>query len=341
MRFLSVVLSILAIPATASELKILSDLPAVQSLVTMVAGDRIETGIISVSSDPHHGALRPSEARALTKADVIIWIGPELSPWLERPVGELAQNARVVELSTVADTLRLPVASSLGEEVADHDHVDKHDSDHADEHHGHDDEAKENHNAHDHNAHDHDGDHDDEARHYDHRHSSSGIDPHLWLDPRNAAVWLTEIAKVLSQEDPEYSKQYEANAEAAASRLAEVELEIADKLTGFEPRYGIAHDSLGYFENRFGVSNVAAIADSDAATPGPRRVASARAAIEEMEATCILVEVYDEKRLPVDGLPKVRIDLTGTTLEAGAELYPTLLLGIADALVTCSTLKSP
>ena len=45
--------------------------------------------------DPHHMQLRPSQARALTQADAIFWIGPALTPWLQDALNTLAQNATV------------------------------------------------------------------------------------------------------------------------------------------------------------------------------------------------------------------------------------------------------
>ena len=39
---------------------------------------------------PHGYAMRPSEAAALEDADIVVWIGPDLTPWLEDAIGTLA-----------------------------------------------------------------------------------------------------------------------------------------------------------------------------------------------------------------------------------------------------------
>ena len=45
--------------------------------------------LFDAALSPHHYALRPSHARALSNADLIIWIGPELESTLVRPIATL------------------------------------------------------------------------------------------------------------------------------------------------------------------------------------------------------------------------------------------------------------
>ena len=48
---------------------------------------------------PHTYAMRPSDARALEQADLVIWIGPGYENFLERPMAALAGRARSLVLS--------------------------------------------------------------------------------------------------------------------------------------------------------------------------------------------------------------------------------------------------
>jgi len=74
-----------ASPLSAAPLNVITDIPPVQSLVAQVMGDHAEPDLLlSRGTDPHSFQLRPSQARAIAGADLVVWIGPELTPWLQR-----------------------------------------------------------------------------------------------------------------------------------------------------------------------------------------------------------------------------------------------------------------
>ncbi len=54
--------------------------------------------LFDAALSPHHYALRPSHARALSNADLIIWIGPELESTLVRPIATLSHPERSLVL---------------------------------------------------------------------------------------------------------------------------------------------------------------------------------------------------------------------------------------------------
>ena len=76
-------LALPAMPAQAQSPRVLTDIAPVQSLVAQVMqGAGTPDLLLSGDDDPHHMALRPSQARAVARADLVIWIGPALTPWL-------------------------------------------------------------------------------------------------------------------------------------------------------------------------------------------------------------------------------------------------------------------
>lgn len=87
LRILSIFLLLVTQPARAEVPKVVTDIPAVHSLVVQVMhGVGTPDILLTQGSDPHDFQLRPSQARALSKADFVFWIGPELTPWLERAI---------------------------------------------------------------------------------------------------------------------------------------------------------------------------------------------------------------------------------------------------------------
>ncbi|MDE3121791.1 MAG: zinc ABC transporter substrate-binding protein [Paracoccaceae bacterium] len=86
-------------PALAAVPKVVTDFAPIQSLVMQVMGDLGTPEMLSQpGSDPHSFTLKPSQAGALAKADVIFWDGPELMPALDSAIKALGVKALSVPL---------------------------------------------------------------------------------------------------------------------------------------------------------------------------------------------------------------------------------------------------
>lgn len=86
--------AMIALPAAARGPVVVTDIPAIGALVQQVMGDLGHpTVLMDQGGDPHHYQLRPSQAAGLQDADLLIWVGPELTPWLDRSADSLAQGA--------------------------------------------------------------------------------------------------------------------------------------------------------------------------------------------------------------------------------------------------------
>lgn len=94
----------LATSAGAAPLLVVTDIAPVQSLTAMVMAGAGQPDVLAgPGTDPHDMQLRPSQVAALTGADVVIRVGPALTPWLETPLAQ-AERARVVNLLDAAGT---------------------------------------------------------------------------------------------------------------------------------------------------------------------------------------------------------------------------------------------
>ena len=85
--------AVCALPAWADTPRVMTDLPAVQSLTARIIGsnDNVET-LLTPGSSPHGAQLRPSEARRLANADLLIWLGSEFSPRADEMVDAIAPD---------------------------------------------------------------------------------------------------------------------------------------------------------------------------------------------------------------------------------------------------------
>lgn len=125
-----------ACPSWASPV-VVTDIPAIHSLAATVMGD---TGkpelLLRAGASPHDYSMRPSEARLLRKADILIWTSEALTPWLPKTLKALAPELNSIELLQNENSIRLARRESANFEHDDHDH--EHD-------HGHDDSASDPH----------------------------------------------------------------------------------------------------------------------------------------------------------------------------------------------------
>ncbi len=362
--------------AMADAPKVAVDIAPVHSLVARVMeGVGTPDLVIPVGASPHEYNLRPSEASALQEADLVFWIGEDLTPWLEGAVETLSDGATVTTLLESDGTVLLDFRENTLFEAHDHgDHDDHgHDDDHAedekhDEHdheeehahddHGHDDHDSEDHNDHaDHDSEDHDDhadhddhDHDDHADHDDHGHGDHADhddhghgehDPHAWLSPANAEIWLNVIAAQLSAADPDNAGAYFANAAAAREEMAALSDEVAETLKPVQGgRFIVFHDAYQYFEDAFDFRASGAISLGDATDPSPARISDIQGRIREEGIDCVLTEPQFNPGIVATVLDGTEaktavIDPLGSDLDPGVELYPQVIRNLANSLAKC------
>lgn len=168
------------------------------------------------------------------------------------------------------------------------------------------------------------------------------MDPHAWLYPANAQVWLEAIAEVLAASDAENAETYRTNAAGAIEAVAALEAELRDLLApvGDAPVV-VFHDAYGYFSQAFGVNVVGTVALGDAAAPGAARLSELRGMLTDGGIVCIFPEVNHSSRyvdmLVADTDTRVGplLDPAGVMLEPGPGLYGELMRGLANGMAEC------
>lgn len=88
-------------------------------------------------------------------------------------------------------------------------------------------------------------------------------DPHVWHDPRNAKIMVTNIAQALSRSDPAHASAYASNARDYSAQLDALDTEIATQIgTIRNPRLVTNHDAFGYYVDRYDLIYVGSIIPS-------------------------------------------------------------------------------
>ena len=79
-------------------------------------------------------------------------------------------------------------------------------------------------------------------------------DPHAWFSPANAAIYVNNIVKAVSQIDPEHADEYEARAQLYKTELVALDNWIRRQLTALPANQRVLithHDAFGYFCQRY------------------------------------------------------------------------------------------
>ncbi len=347
LKKIPVILSILSLLTSFSsanaETKVVASIKPIHSLASyLMDGIGKPDLIVDGYASPHGFALKPSHAKMLQEADIVFWVGEDLENFLEKPLGSIAKKAEKIELLEIKGLTKLKFRErNIFEEHDDHGH-----DDHAKKEDDHDDHNKEGHKEDDHDKeghdeHGHDDDHKkeghDEHGHEGHAHGE--YDPHIWLDPMNAKVILSEMAEHLIENDPKNEAKYKANLKKAHKDLDKLTKKVKSELNK-DFKSIVFHDAYQYFEKRFGINILGAFTVNTDVMPGAEQLAEIREVIEHDKVSCI----FSEPQFNPDIIKAVAkdtniatgvIDPLGATLDPGKDLYFDLIGNMSKSFKGC------
>jgi zinc transport system substrate-binding protein len=130
MRPIATALTVLAGPAVAAP-SVVTDIAPINGIASIVMGDLgTPEALIPPGADAHDYALRPSDAGRLANADLVIWVGEGLTPWLLKSMETLGDDATILELLDTDGWEKRDISKSE-DDHKDHDDHDDH-ADHGD-----------------------------------------------------------------------------------------------------------------------------------------------------------------------------------------------------------------
>ena len=184
-----------------------------------VAGDSatVEQYIPS-GTEAHDWEPGFSEINSLKNADVFVYNGLGMEPYLDNMIG-----------SGEFDNI-LFLKSSDGVELIKIKEHDEHEEEH-DEH---------------------------EEEHDEHGHDKFEFDPHIWLDPVLAKQQVNNIRDGLVKTDPQNKERYEQNAKAYNEKLDALDMKIKSSLTSCNKDTFVPfHNAFTYLGERYGIKVMA------------------------------------------------------------------------------------
>lgn len=299
-----------ALPAQAETPKVIASIQPIHSLVAAVMDGVGKPGLVVTGAQSEHTfALKPSDARAIQAADMVVLVDENYETFLAKPLKAKAGKADIIAL---ADLPGATILSSREGGIWEEEH---------EEEHGHDTHGHE------------DG------------HHHGAVDGHVWLDPTNARLLVTAVADRLAERDPAHAETYRANAKTTAARLDALDVQLKTTLAPIAGRpYVVFHDAYQYFEKRYGLAAAGSITVDPDRPPSAKRLAALRDRLKASGTTC----VFREPQFPAPVVETLAgsagagtgvLDPQGAHIPPGPNQYFTLMTELSSALTSCLAAK--
>ncbi len=128
--------------------------------------------------------------------------------------------------------------------------------------------------------------------HHDHDHN--GLDPHVWTDPHNIRVWISNIVRTLIELDPDGAEIYRLNGERYDDQLLTLDEWIREQIELIPRNHRVLvtdHLIFGYFAERYDFTQIGAIIPgySTLSEPSARELATLEDAIGTHHVKAIFV----------------------------------------------------
>lgn len=132
--------------------------------------------------------------------------------------------------------------------------------------------------------------HGEEEHEHDHEHEA---DPHIWMDPDNAAIMVDNIAKALSERYPAQAALFSGNAAAYCEQLRALKAYGEETLRELSCRELVTfHDGFAYFAAAFDLTILAALEEEDGAMASAATIEQIIGLVQEHALPAIFTETF-------------------------------------------------
>lgn len=186
---------------------------------------------------------------------------------------------------------------------------------------------------------DHEHAHDHGDNHADHDHDHGGVDPHLWLDPRNLPAPAHAIAHALGEAAPDLADEFEANAEALVAELETLHGEFETGLATCDRRtFVVSHAAFGHLALAYDLDQVAIAGIDPSSEPSSAELARITDEIRATGVTTVFTERLGTSALAATVAREAGVEtdvldpIEGLTDETAEEDYLSLMRQNLEAL---------
>lgn len=214
--------------------------------------------LLPPGTSPHDYALKINDIKTLRQADIIVWMGPAIEPYLEKAFATISTDQKKVEIIDISNVLELKnIKPHANVALSSHQH------------------HLENNN-----------------------HIEDGFDLHIWLSPSHAIAIADILAKNISVVTGKQQTYALEALQAFSNKITSMSPITKDKSLAkisYQP-YVVFHDAFSYLEDYLGIKNSGAITDNLHNRPGLQHALGMAKKIKATKPMCMLAPLdYDEK----------------------------------------------
>ncbi|WP_397323937.1 zinc ABC transporter substrate-binding protein ZnuA [Pantoea agglomerans] len=251
----------------------------------------------------HDYSLRPSDAKRLKNADLVVWVGPEMEAFMAKSAAELPAQKKLAMVNI--DGVK-PLLISGGEDEDEHT-AEKSEEQEADAHH--------------------------------HHHGEFNM--HLWLSPEIARKTAVAIHGKLLELMPQDKAKLDANLQQFEVALADTDKRVSAQLAPVRNKgYFVFHDAYTYFEKQYGLSPTGHFTVNPEIQPGAQRLHQIRTQLVEQKAVCVFAEPQFRPAV-IDAVArgtqvrKGTLDPLGTDISLAKDSYVKFLSQLSSQYESC------
>jgi ABC-type Zn uptake system ZnuABC Zn-binding protein ZnuA len=145
-------------------------------------------------------------------------------------------------------------------------------------------------------------------------HGHGGADPHIWLDPKGAAIYVERIAARVIADLPERAMEIETARNAGLAEIAALDEELRVGFAAVDAskrKIVTFHDAFGYFARTYEIEIVGVAIEAPGQEPSAKEIAALIDAIKAAGVT----SVFSEVQFPSKVLDQIASETGATVLE--------------------------
>lgn len=243
------------------KLQIVTSFYPLYEIAKQVGGDTVVVNnLVPPGAEPHDYEPTPRDIANMHQANLIIYNGAGLEPWVTKLKPDLeAKNIKLLDASLLFNNL---VHSS----EAEHHHEGEEHTDEEEEH-------------------------IDEDHQSGQEESGESYDPHFWLDPLRYAEVTFAVEKELAALNSSQAKTFEANQASYNQQITELHQEFQQKLSACQQKsFVTTHAAFNYLAQRYGLEMIPITGVSPEAEPSLKTLTELSQLLKQKGVRYIFVE---------------------------------------------------
>ena len=140
------------------------------------------------------------------------------------------------------------------------------------------------------------------------------FDPHIWLDPKGAALYVQRIADHVSRNAPDLAQRIAATSVDGITKINAIDADLAVDFAAIDPdqrKIVTMHDAFGYFARAYEIEIVGVAVASPGQDPSAQEI---RALIDAIRAAGVTA-LFSEVQLPSKVLDQIAAETGATVLQ--------------------------